>query len=101
MYAARILIEARRLVERGWTKGCAARNKWRHPVNVQSKSAVKFCMLGAMEKANYNIMAMVYLKREIPPTYDLISDFNDARETSKEDVLGVFDQAIKQAENAS
>ena len=92
---------AKALIEKGWTKGCLARDKNDVQVDTVSPEACKFCLLGALFRASnqdwatYNkAMCSIY---RIMPTGLLVpggtmTDFNDQR--TKEDVLYLLDTVI-------
>ena len=105
-----------------WTKGCYARNGYRHEVAPTNPNAVKFCAYGALHRAlnepastDYTYasrspefrVAEEYLKLETPKisyswNYGLLSnqpidEFNDDEETSFEDVRKLYKRAIKRA----
>jgi len=99
-----VLVKARELVEKGWTKGAMARNKYRHRVQFDSLCAVKFCAIGAIsrsakdrpsdqEKLDISARKAIRKINEL----DSISVFNDSDDTTKADVLAAFDKAIAYA----
>ena len=59
-----IIDEAQVLISNGFTKGRYAANKSRHAVGVKSKAACKFCTLGAIERAQYNVGAGAHDRAE-------------------------------------
>lgn len=52
-----IIDEAQVLISNGFTKNRYAASKSRHSVAVKSEAACKFCTLGAIERAQYNVGA--------------------------------------------
>lgn|ERR1700745_1030365 len=110
------------LIEKGWTKGELARNKYRHKVDPTSPSAVKFCAYGAIhnvlgapdadypndgvskveEVARYLKMVLPEQPRsvEFDPSWfcrPTLDDYNDSDETTLKDMIVLFNQAIKLA----
>lgn len=97
-----ILRSARDLVEQGWIKGSYSRT---NPVT----GAESYCMVGAINKSahspggfldfvNFEVQEAV-LKVLPDENRFAISSFNDAPETTLEDVLLVFKKAIYEEEN--
>ena len=72
------------VISKGWTKGTEARDKWGHPVEVHSKSAVKFCLNGAIWKCAASGL-LPHVSAWVR-NGDIIG-FNDDPTTVKEDVL--------------
>lgn len=93
-----VLIKARSFIKRGWTRGVYARNKYGHEVDIISKSAIKFCALGAIDKATNSAvsykMTMDFMDHIIDCS---VSSWNDS--STKKQVLEGFDKAIKSLEN--
>ena len=90
---------AKRLIVKGWSKGSYARTKKGTVCDLQSRSAAKFCMSGALTRCGTysplhwparDIMNRV-VKRGMP-------SFNDAPSTTKSMALAKFDEAIRLAE---
>ena len=120
-----LLIDARALIakESNWTKqslaekcinpDCEDEKLW-DEVHVSSPYAVRFCALGALERAahyresNYNL-PLRYLIDAIPKDFphnrDLgyvmetwtVTDYNDDHDRTHEEVLSVYDRAIELA----
>lgn len=93
------LINARNiLTEKGWNRFFLATDKTGNPVVLQSKNAISYCIIGAISKAEpdqtLRHAAIQHLLKFVPPQYHGINEFNDAKETSKPDVLDLFDRAI-------
>jgi hypothetical protein len=96
------------LVEKGWCKGAYARDEAGIPSTLGT--GISFCAGGAHWKSlmKYNIRRLsaeghltssFYLLDEATPrNYVSISDFNDAPETTLDDVLALYDRAIAAAE---
>lgn len=111
MKASAILRNARSvLANNGWCQGALARNKYRHEVDPTSKSAAKFCAFGAVHAAagvkadaswdNEFDQACGFLRDALPDEYAYwrsVDSFNDKKTTKKDDVLDLFDRAIKLA----
>lgn len=105
------------LVEQGWTKGELARNKYRHKVDPTSPSAVKFCAQGAIhnvlgvsddwrpsEGSKQVSAAMDCLMLAAPAGFGwpyTVDDYNDADETTLEDIKDWFVRAIVLAKQDS
>lgn len=78
----------------GWTRGAAVR--------AGGRSGVAFCASGAIDwvQANWNLKqaAAEHLAKFLPKIYGgSIISFNDAKETTKKQVLTAFKLAIKNA----
>ncbi len=89
-----------------WTKGALAKTNRGHTCGVRSREAEKFCLLGAIKKANNShlsglakIMSDLILKKKpdlgrwnhIPK--DIIIGFNDDCGTKHSEVLSVLTEA--------
>jgi len=100
-----VLEAARRLLadEKNWTKGRLARTSDQVPALVHGPDASCFCVMGAVEHAgglrtNFDAKdhAVEMLEAVVSEGYyTCIEDFNDADETTHEDVLQLFDRAIR------
>lgn len=114
--AVEVLTKARALIEKGWTQGTNARQKNNRETSPQSKTACKFCAIGAMvREANLESLfsrdrrslatrldhALAKVHPEFIPDEDnslrAIAQFNDLPTTTKEQILEVYDHAIRQA----
>lgn len=110
------LLEARSLVEKGWVQGKYATNQNGWKVGVTESDATNFCMLGSLERVLENRyiestmnpydclwqgvmklypseMAQIIENTNMPSAW--LDEFNDANTTTKEQILNVFDAAIK------
>jgi len=97
-----ILIEARQLIEKGWTQGTNARKIDGTPTTVDDPEAVCFCAIGAIMRAEYDVRHLDYfvdilerLKRHHERYDPSISSWNDNRNRTKTQVIALFDKAIK------
>ena len=102
-----VLQEARVLIDKGWIKGSFACNESMIAVDTTDEKASCFCILGALRRVeglsdldrcytdNYTSAREVILEVLKPRGYDFIPTFNDSEDTTKEDVLKVFDEAIE------
>ena len=98
-----LLRAVRAKIEQGWTQRAAARNADGGPVSGNSQDAVCWCMIGAAQAIAPNsdlqrgaIYTAIYdANKENRPLQLGISDFNDARGRTKEQVLAVIDRAIE------
>lgn len=100
-----LLRKALALIEdpRCWTQGSYARNKYGHIVNATSRSAVKFCAIGAIDAsfASVDIVAEAaahrFLEKIFDELYDhRITEVNDAkpRREAHARVLAAYRHAI-------
>ena len=102
------LSRSREVIQLGWTQGSLARTVDDIKVNPNNPAAVKFCLIGALERRweierAYITLATRYLGQAIEEqsygqvnfTKDL-TIFNDHPNTTKEMVISVFNQAIEQ-----
>ena len=113
MTTKEILEQARALIERGWTQGTAARNSNGDHVSATSRHACEWCATGALYAIYETIPnwrdnrrtdeAAILIRAAIPKGsndfHETIVSFNDAIETTKADMLAVFDEAIARCEN--
>lgn len=115
--AAQILPEARALVEAGWRQGDFASDMFGGTVPVGGDEAACFCMVGALvHAAGYDctgdalgdeqiqaclnqlaVAAGLTVKTIAPP--GTLYWWNDKPERRKEDVLAVYDLAIKKMQS--
>lgn len=98
-----LLRKARGYVERGWTREVGARNTLGMETSSTNRYAIRWCTIGAMERANAGPGEMVSHGRAL--LLSLIPDislagWNDAPGRTQQDVLNLFDRAIEKAENA-
>ena len=102
MTTKEILTEARGFIERGWTQGICARDSDGEPVPAKDPSACEWCVVGA-------VWAALPEGRIISDYTDLLTGqapydvalFNDNEDTTKEDILKVFDEAIARCEDGN
>lgn len=89
---------ARRLIERGWTRGALARDASGREVPAMSRAAVRFCVDGACIRASggcYDLcQARDALEGALPDGVLSAVHFNDDIAKSKRDVIALFDRAI-------
>lgn len=89
-----VLTRAKKLVEKGWTCGTGARDKYGHKVHIHSKNAVRFCAGGAIFKSAQNealgVAAITSLKNTVKG--DVVW-WNDR--STEEQVIDGFNKAIK------
>jgi hypothetical protein len=102
-----LLVGAREvLANKGWCQRALARNAEGESVYEDSSKAVSFCMIGALQYAGGKgfdtfskpgVMVRGRLRRAITALYSPmgIERFNDTEGRTKEEVLAVFDAAIK------
>lgn len=93
-----VLVKARALVEKGWTKDAYARDSSGDRVPYYDFTACQWCMVGAVDAADdirLRFSAKDILRRVIGGQ---ISAFNDAPSTTHADVLAAFDRAIAECE---
>lgn len=99
------LKRARKLVEKGWTRGALARDRQGREIHVDSKRACRVCSMGALERAlkptelTYG-RAFEALVECLPANYLNVADFNDSCAT-KRPVLEAFDRAIELSRKAT
>lgn len=108
MTTVELLASARELVRLGWTRGASARDVSGKQVNLRSKSACKFCMSGALDRASADSIMHGGNEEARLARHHLasatgsegIARFNDAPGRTLEQVLRTFDAAIRRAERA-
>jgi hypothetical protein len=103
MYSTkRLLSEAKKIIQNGFSQGAIARDDNGYIVNVNEACATHFCLYGAFLKACSGLELVSsqklaqHFKRvnKLPGTIGL---FNDAH--TKEQVLAALDKSIEQAED--
>lgn len=93
---------AKGLIKRGWTQGRYAKSKAGRGVDVMSKSAAKFCMIGAMLRCDGDSLTPSRLYMKASDTLNSVvpggrvAVFNDTAK-SKAEVLAKYDEAIRLA----
>ena len=95
-----------------WTQGQAATNETGVEVDPQDYDAVKFCIIGAMERAHMYLYesglsyqdeieareALIDIFKSDPFGAETTPEWNDWPSRKQEDVLRLFDKAIKGVE---
>lgn len=102
MTTVEVLRKARELVAKGWTRAGAAVRSDGGDTTYDSPAAVRFCMVGACWRAGMGTNrgeAAVTVLAKLLGTWP--SNFNDAPERTKGQVLAAFDRAIAAAEASS
>lgn len=94
------LIKAREKIEKGWCQGVTARNAKGRAVSFNATEAARFCILGAVhavtEYPAYSIEILFKAMRAQGVGSISLNAYNDSR--TKRDVLSLFDDAIKLAQ---
>lgn len=104
MKPSEILVEAKRLlVEKGWTQGAYARDKYGRMQEIPNAGATCFCAYGALMVASNAPRASDPIFTETYGFMDVVcggsvAKFNDAEGRTKEEMLATFDKAIALAE---
>lgn len=105
-----LLTKAKKLIDKPekWTKKAGSRDAGGVSVDVSSNQSVCFCSLGALIKAQpfepvlfgaaKDLLDSSCPKFFLGDTPGWILAYNDAAETTHEDVMKVFDKAIAKAE---
>jgi hypothetical protein len=104
---AQVYARVRELIAAGWTRGAPARDRYGHPVTPTHRSAARFCVLGAAERALHDLETAAALG--LPPIvldYEIVlglqaacpdgwspAHFNDHLARNKEEILAVIDKA--------
>jgi hypothetical protein len=97
----RILDETYRLLNEGWIQGSNACKADGEYVRFDDPRACAFCLQGALFRAGYNLGVLVSNKWDevwweahdaLDPDHGPMWDFNDDRQTTREDVLRYVDQ---------
>lgn len=101
------LIAARKLIAAGWCQGESARNVDGEVVSIHSPDAVSFCATGAVRVVtpdHYDSGPVHALACALPelfqghePEGDAVIVYNDIRGATQDDILSLFDRAIKEA----
>lgn len=100
------LRKAREFIANGWTKGALARTRAGLAVSVDDERAVRFCIVGAMDKVtphpftDEKYIIYIGMRDRLEKVLRLTSNntflhkFNDADSTKKTHVLSLFDKTI-------
>ena len=104
MTAKQILQEGRTLIEKGWTQEKFARDADGDAVLAKSPRACAWCAEGALYAVEKNFLAVgeaISLLDDLAKDqeYDSACDFNDHPDTTREDVLDLYNKAIKRCED--
>jgi hypothetical protein len=109
-----ILQKTREYIEQGWTQNAMARMGNSQGVDPVDPRATCWCLVGALRRATHfsptmTLTAHAYARsyRAFSATHDYLAQFiplddiddmilfNDAEETTQEDVIAVLDKALK------
>ena len=100
----KVLQKAKGRLSEGWCKNNYAMDKANDPVDAPRKTAVKFCMVGAIDSVTNSdalrqeakrILASSLKLQDYGSPWDDITEFNDAERTRKATVIRAIDRAIK------
>lgn len=102
MKTSEVLKRAKAKIEQGWCQRYPAVSKESHHVPAESKDAVKWCALGAIDAVSFTFRQHDRARRYLDRVTEdgAIFVFNDRPGTTQQDVIAKFDQAIKLAEEA-
>lgn len=88
------LKRVRRLIVKGWTRGWYARNARRQRVDARSKTAVCWCLRGAIERAaRQQALSVERCLHRVLDEDGGLATFNDTQKT-RAPVLALIDKAI-------
>lgn len=98
-----ILKHARGLVEKGWCREVLARTGSGKAIDYTDAKAKRFCMVGAIGRANYDLGGDLKIACEADAVVWRLGDGNSLSKlndhaTSKHPILALFDKAIAQSE---
>ena len=98
MTTKEVLVKARTLVEKGWTQGAFAKDDYGYIVKSTDPKACSWCATGAIQAVlPKNVPFSDYTALLTVPNGIVL--FNDNLNTTKEDVLKVFDKAIARCDD--
>ena len=91
------LNEGRKRIEKGWTRRAYARDAKSRRVFPEAPSATKWCAVGSCYA---NPGSITYLRRALYNKFseDSITDWNDQKGRTQDQVLKLYDSAIELAE---
>ena len=96
----KVLKTARGIVAKGWIREALAEDSKGNMVPVKSDKAVRFCAVGALRRAEYQLgtkgvatKARIELRKALPNGINSVISFNDR--SHKTAVLTLFDTAIE------
>lgn len=104
----KILKRTKELIQAGWIQRWWAHNIYGCPVPTTCSTAVRFCILGALEKSEYEIVPLTVYGRSTGITRFLaeykgkhvnLAEYNDKPGRRKSTIVRYLDGAIKAAEN--
>lgn len=91
------LVKARELIVNGWSQGADARDGAGQRINLYSENAVSFCTVGALHRTTFSyphlLDAQNFLKEIAGDKY--LTVWNDHPARTKEEVIDLFDRAIR------
>lgn len=97
----KLLREVRARLDKGWCQRSLARDSAGHAVDLSSKRAVSFCMIGAIWSTTASLSERdalcERLRSSLPKKTRAtsVSQFNDMSTTTKRKVLNVVDRALE------
>jgi hypothetical protein len=96
LMAAKVLRRAAELIDQGWIQGALAKDEQGHTVDCDDSSATRWCLVGALIRARYEIGA-----NRTPILPGLNSDWNDKRGRTADEVAAALRRAADHAEGAA
>lgn len=103
MKTSEYLSAAKALIEASWCKGSYAKIAKGEGTNARDPEATTFCAIGAAIRVNASrklndtqIAAETLLIEALPAEWkeSCVEDYNDYHETTKEDIVALYDRAI-------
>lgn len=100
----RVARRARGLIAKGWARGCNALDRHGEPASIKAADACKFCSLGALARAEFEICV-----DNMQPRIDIanmmfarvggnVASWNDNILRTQAEVLAVYDDTIAELE---
>ena len=91
------LNEGRKRIEKGWTRRTYARDAKSRRVSPEAPGATKWCVVGSCYA---NTRSIAYSRRALYTKFskDTLTDWNDQKGRTKDQVLKLYDFAIELAE---
>ena len=96
---------ARTYIEKGWTQRTYARTQFNEPCRVSDDSATKFCALGAVTKVSLDAPDSIWMQATLWWALEKAAEqlgatpaiviYNDGPFRTKEEVLALFDEALR------
>ena len=83
-------MKAWELIEKGWCQLDYARDEYENPVDIDDSDAVKWCLVGALDRIYPDFTENTIMLTKVKNAIDLIAMWNDDRSRTKEEVVNLL-----------